>query len=40
MENRGKRILVIVAMVLAIIVTALNYTQDKAVENTEITENE
>ena len=34
MENRGKRILVIIAMVLAIIITALNYTKDKTVENT------
>lgn len=42
MENRGKKILVIIAMIFAIIVTALNYTQDKTVDNTvtEMTENE
>ena len=41
MENRGKRILVIIAMVLAIIITALNYTKDKTVEDaTEVTEYE
>lgn len=43
MENRGKRILVIIAMVLAIIVTVMNYTHtDKAVDNTvtEVTEHE
>ena len=43
MENRGKKILVIIAMILAIIVTAMNYTKDKTVNNTivtEVTENE
>lgn len=35
MENRGKKILVIIAMVLAIIVTVMNYTHtDNAVDNT------
>ena len=42
MENRGNRILVIIAMILAIIVTAMNYTQEKTVNNTvtEVTEGE
>ena len=40
--NRGKKILVIIAMILAIIVTAMNYTQEKTVNNTvtEVTEGE
>lgn len=42
MENRGKKILVIIAMILAIIVTVMNYTHtDKTVEDaTEVTEYE